>query len=58
MTKCSLCGDGRKNMAWMINGKPVRKRHFDKIKNIGTIFEIEVFASEPTDEVRDEAKND
>jgi hypothetical protein len=40
MTKCSLCGDERKNIIWFVNDKPACKKHHDMILHISTAFDI------------------
>ena len=59
MVQCALCGDKRKNIRWSVNGKPVCKRHYDRISRIKEIFKIRVKLeelSEPMEEVMSEQR--
>jgi hypothetical protein len=58
MSQCALCGDKRKNIRWFVNGRPVCKRHYDRISHIKEVFKIKVKFEElpePMEEVVENA---
>lgn len=49
MSQCALCGDKRKNIRWSVNGKPVCKRHYDKLSRIKDVFGLDIELEESED---------